>query len=322
MIKKLLPIRVAFGKSTFLRREAVERMIDIELAGGERGMNLSRFDGPECSAADVLDDVRTYSLLGDRRVVVVDDANAFITAHRKTLEKFAESPPESGCLILICDSFPGNTKLAKKVKAIGESLVFEPAKGKQLVSWIIQRCQQAYDKKISYATATSLFEHAGGSEASLDQELAKLSLFVGGSPEITLESVESLVGTYREQTIFAVLDAMADGSAKNALNEWRRVLATDRAVVGRAIAGLAWGVRRLLDARRRFDAGESVGTLARSLWTDPDVLTRRMQNATLKQREDQLLDLLAAEVAIKTGAATFGNAVERFIVKHSLARAS
>ena len=114
------PICVIFGKNAYVRRQALERVIKRELAGGDPALSLSRIDGDKAELAQVLDDVRTFSMLGDRRVVVVDEADAFISKHRQTLERFASAPVESGCLVLICDNFDGRTRLYKTIKQIGE----------------------------------------------------------------------------------------------------------------------------------------------------------------------------------------------------------
>lgn len=315
----LQPICVIYGKGEFLRREAFNRLAKRELGDGDPAVNLRRFDGVSASCAEVLDEVRTYTLMGGRRVVVVDDADKFISANRERLERFAANPAESGCLILICGAFDARTRFYKAVKKTGEMVDCTPSQGQQLHSWLMSRSRDMHGKRLGHQAATSLREHAGSSQEGLDQELAKLSLYVGPRGEITSEDVEKLVGRYREQTVFAVMDAVADGNAKRALREWHQVLATDRAAAGRAIGGLAWAVRRMLEARARIDAGESLHAVARSVWTVPDVLARRMKRSTARQCEDQLLDLLSADLDSKTGLGHFAGAVEKFIVKHSMA---
>ena len=136
--------------------------------------------------------------------------------------------------------------------------------------------------------------------------------------------VDTLIGNHREEKIFAVTDAISSQDAATALRCWEQVLATDRAAPGRAIAGLAWGVRRLLEARRDWEAGGNIRELARRMYTDPGVLRSRLERVTTEQLEAQQRDLLAADLAVKTGASTAASAVEKFIITHSrspLARA-
>jgi len=319
--EQLKPICAVYGKSAYLRRLTLDRIVKRELAGGDPAMNLTRWDGSEAEAeaAVVLDDVRTYSLLGDRRVVVVEDADWFVRENRGALERYAACPSETGCLILVCAGFDSRTRLYKAVRQVGEVVECKLVSGPALMAWVTTVARQEYGKQVDRRAATRLCEHAGTSQEVLDGELGKLATYVGSRCEITAGDVDALVGHYREQTVFAVTDAMAAGDAGTALTEWRQVLATDRAAPGRAIGGLAWGVRRLLDARRRLDRGESIGTLAREFRADAGVFAKRMRRCTVAGCEDQLADLLAADVESKTGLGTVASAVDKFIVRHSVA---
>lgn len=317
--RDLNPICVVYGKSSYLRRQALGGIVKRELAGGDPSLNLHRMEGAKADITQVLDDVRTFPMLGGRRVVIVDDADLFISKHRQILEQFTLSPADSGCLVLVCSSFDARTRFYKAVKKIGEAIECNPLRGRALISWLVSTARGAYQKGLAQQAAVRLCDHVGGSQDALDAELAKLALYVTPRSEITVEDVEAAVGHYREQTVFAVMDAIAVGDARTAIEEWQQVLATDRAAPGRAIGGLAWGVRKLLDTRRKLDQGTPIEALARESWTDVNVLAKRMQRTTVRQLEDQLTDLLHADLESKTGLGTVGTAVEKFIVKHSVA---
>ena len=115
---------------------------------------------------------------------------------------------------------------------------------------------------------------------------------------------------------------MASGNTAEALARWELVLATDRAAPARAIGGLAWGIRRLLDLKTQADEGVPVYALARQAYTQPEVLERRLQQVTIAGLQQQLCDLLDVDLASKTGLATVPSAVEKFIVQHSAGRST
>jgi DNA polymerase-3 subunit delta len=164
-----------------------------------------------------------------------------------------------------------------------------------------------------------LRELSGDNLGVLDSELAKLALYVGGRQTIEPADIEALVGNNREENVFAVLDAMAAGDAGRALQYWEQVLATDRAAPGRAIGGLAWGVRRLLQAKHALAAGASLAQLARQFFTDPALLKRRLDRVSVEQLERRLTDLLQADLDAKTGFSRVDSSVEKFIVMHTVA---
>lgn len=311
----LQPVYAIVGKDRFLRTDALEAIIQRTTAE-DADFNVSRFDGDAARLSEVLDDVRTLSLLGGRRVVVVDDADGFITAHRGVLEKYCASPADTGSLVLLCQSMPKNTRLYKAISANGEIVAVEAPRGRGVRAWIVARARKQHGVTMVESAAQRLQDQLGDSPGILDAELAKLATFVGDRKQISLADIDTLTGHHREEKVFAVTDALAVGDTSSALHRWEQVLATDRAAPGRAIAGLAWGIRKLLDARRQWDSGADLATLARSLFTDVATAKRRLGQVSTVQLESQLEDLLAADIAIKTGGSTVDVAVEKFIVKH------
>lgn len=313
----LQPIHVLFGKNTFQVREALRETIRRELDGGDSTVNLVRFDGAHTDAATVLDEVRTMSLFGERRVVVVEGADAFITRHREVLERYVQAPSDWGCLVLVGESFDSRTRLFKAVAQKGRTVKCEPLWPREVPPWLIAHAERAYGKRLAGAAATRLLEHVGPSQEALDAELSKLAIFVGQRGDITAADVETLVADYHEENVFAVCDALAGGRAKEALELWHQVLATDRAASARAIGGLAWAVRRLLQARCALDGGASAYALAKEMRMDAAALTRRLQRWTRRRIENLLADLMQADLNSKTGLGSTASQIERLLVKHA-----
>lgn len=310
------PVYAVIGQDRFLRNEALQIILRT-LAPHMDALGPTRVDGENASLADLLDEVRTPSLLGGRRVVIVDDADDCISTNRAALERYCADPSAGGCLIFLCDSMPKTTKLRKIISAGGEIMECEPLKGRAVVSWIVRRAKEVHGKRVNDAAAQMLKEHLGDALGWLDVELAKLAAYVGDRPEITPKDIDAATGEHREEKVFAVLDAITAGDPVSALQAWEQVWATDRAAPGRAIAGLAWSVRRLLEVRREWERGADIGGLARRMFTDPVMLRRRLERSSVDQLREQQRDLLAADIAAKTGLSTVEVAVERFIVKHS-----
>jgi len=314
------PVYAVIGQDRFLRSEALARILRT-VAPHMDALGPTRLDGESASLADLLDDVRTPSLLGGRRIVIVDDADDCISANREKLEKYCADPATGGCLILLCDSMPKNTRIRKIISGSGEVIECEPLRGRAVVTWIVRRAKEVHGKKMNDAAAQTLKEFIGDTLGGLDAELAKLAAYVGDRPEITAKDIDAATGEHREEKVFAVLDAIAVGDTVSALQAWEQVWATDRAAPGRAIGGLASSVRQLLAARRQWDRGANVTSIANSVFgfkfTRPEVLRDRLEKNSVDQLREQQRDLLDADIARKTGLSTVEVAVERFIVKHS-----
>ena len=312
------PVYAIVGDNRFLVAEALERIL-ASLGADQDGMGPVRFDGGEVAVADVLDEVRTPSLLGDRRVAIVDDAATLISASRDPVQRYCESPSDTGVLILLCKSLPRNTKVYKAIARTGVIVACEPPKGQAIVGWIVNRARTAYDKRLGQQAARSLREHTGDMLGALDAELSKLATYAGQRPEITIDDIDTLTGRHREEKVFAVTDAIAAKDPATAMKHWEQVLATDPAAPGRAVAGLAWGVRQLLTAKQDQAEGTSLRVMAGRMFTDEHVLRRRLERVTVADLEAQQRDLLAADLAVKTGKSTVNTAVEKFIVTHGSA---
>lgn len=313
---RLDPVCAIVGGQPLLRADALAEIIKT-LSGDVDALGPARFDGSTAVLAEVLDEVRTLSLLGGHRIVIVDDADPFVTAHRAALERYCADPSDSGSLILLCKTLPKTTRLFRAIQSVGRVIPCEPPKGRAVVGWVTQRAENTHGKRLAGPAARALVDHIGDSVGLLDAELSKLAAYVGERDEIRTEDVQAMTGYLREEKVFAVTDAISSRDPAGALRCWEQVLATDPAAPGRAVAGLAWGVRRLLEARRDWEGGGDLYALSRSMRCDANVLRRRLERVSVKQLETQLGDLLGVELAVKTGASPIGSAVEKFIVTHA-----
>lgn len=317
---RIHPVYAVVGHDRLLCGEALARIL-ANIGDDMDETGPVRLDGSAVGPADVLDEVRTMSLLGARRVVIVEDADDLMSdaKHRKTIERYCEAPAETGSLIFLFGSLPSNRRIYKIIAKTGEICTCETPKGASASAWVRDRARRVYGKGIAAQAVAMLRDRLGDESGMLDAELSKLTDYIGGRSEIAVADVTALTGRTREEKVFGVINAVADGNAESALEQWEQVLATDRAAPGRAIAGLAWAVRSLMQARRDWESGTDLAALTRRTFTDPATLRRRLEAVSVDWLEEQQRDLLAADVAIKTGAGTVGAAVEGFIVKHAVA---
>jgi DNA polymerase-3 subunit delta len=314
-----IPILAIYGSENYRKREVLAEFLNQQINHTD-SIGPTRHDGEKAELAQVLDDVRTMSLLGGRQVVIVDDADKFITRYRDKLEKYAAAPADSGTLILICNRFDARTKLHTAVKKVGRVIKCEALKPYEILRWINSRAREEYQKTIDQEAAKSLRDHVGDDMGLLDAELGKLATYVGAATNrITTEDINLLVGQLREQIIFDVLDAIADGNAAHALQCWEQVLATDRAAPGRAIGGMAWAARRLLEAKQILEKTGNIAAAAKHIYRDVNIAGDRLSRYSLHQLQDLLTDLLRIDFDAKTGLSNVPRSMESYVVKHTVA---
>ena len=166
------------------------------------------------------------------RLVIVDDADTFVTKYRKELENFAERPCESGILLLQVKTWPSTTRLAKLVEKAGLSIDCSSPKESDLVPWISQVASTRFGAQLDPAEARLLLELVGPESGILVAELEKLSIYVAESKRIDKKAILKLVGAGRVETIWKTLDAALGGQAKLAIELLDRLLTDGEEPVG------------------------------------------------------------------------------------------
>ncbi|HUW81279.1 MAG TPA: DNA polymerase III subunit delta [Phycisphaerae bacterium] len=288
---------VLHGKDDYLQRMHLQQVVRRVVGDDDQHMALTQFDGPEAALADVLDELRTLPLLAERRVVIVRQADPFIKNHRAALEQYLAAPSPTGVLVLLCDSWPSNTRLARRVPQVGEAIECETPPRRRLASWLVNYAAQHCQKKLQPPTAQKLVDLIGDdSLGKLCGEIDKLATYVGDAVQITDNDVEELVGHHRQEKVFGIIDAAERRDLAQAMELWQQVLASDRDAPYRAIGGLAWALRRLIDQQPH--PSRAAG--------------RRLDPAQLMEH---LVRLAEADHAIKTGTGTVQSVVEKFIVE-------
>lgn len=306
-------ICVLFGSERFLKQLATHAMI----ASGN-DYSVSRMDGATARLADVLDELSTQSLFGGGgpKVVVLDEADAFVKENRSTLETFAQSQT-SGLLLLVVDKWASNTNLYKLINKSGLQLRCDPpAKGKskqpdtkRIAQWLVQRADQVHDFSLPANGAQLLIELTDCEFGRMDQELQKLALYADKKKKVSLETVQSAVGGWRTQTMWDAIAAACDGDAATALTLTDQLLKTGEHPL--ALFGqLSWSLRRystateivLRQARsgRRPDMSSAVSAAGFKPWGGEADLAQGRLKQLGRGRAAQILDWLnEADAALK-----------------------
>lgn len=319
-IQNPAPIYAVCGTEVFLKRQAMDQIVKDVLGDADRALSLSEYDCATTTAelASVLDDLRTLPFLTDRRLVVVREADKFITLYRQALEDYAASPSSTGVLLIECKSLPGNTRLAKQIAKIGKVLKFDPLSAYKVPGWLTTYCKETYGATIDQRAAAKLVDLVGTDLGLLDAELQKCVLYIADRKQITLADIEALVGQQREEQVWGILSAVGEGDERKALQLWEEVCQTDRAAEARAVGGIAFTVRRLLKAKRAEEGGATSADLMKELWIRDERQLRRELNAfTTAQVEEILSRLLQADVAVKTGLGSVRTSIEKLIIDMS-----
>src|SRR5262245_22467554 len=214
---KRQPIYALTGDEDFLKRLVRDKIVAAALSGADPEFAVATYAGEKLDFSTVRNDLDTLPFLAPCRVVVVENADPFVTDHRQQLEQYAAKPSAVGILILDVKTFPETTKLAKALPDAAKIACKAPPPYR-LPAWCVDWAKSRHGKKLAPDAAELLVELVGPAMGLLDQELGKLASAVGAKPVITAEDVEKLVGRSKSAEVFRIMDAIGEGKPGEALS--------------------------------------------------------------------------------------------------------
>lgn len=243
------PILVLYGSERYLKQEILQLVPGLG-EDGDADVLLTKVAGKDAELRNVCDELLTVSMFGDSRIVVIDEADEFVSKNRAGLEKYVANPSKTGLLVLDVKSWPKNTKLAKASAKAGLNIECGELKGAALCSWLTTTAKEEYQKTLDRETAQLVVQLAGDSLGLIQQELAKLAALVGDADTITQEDVTRVVGGWRIETTWAMLDAIRDGKIADALGCLDKLILAGDAPQ-KVLGGLTFTFRKLAEATER-----------------------------------------------------------------------
>lgn len=261
-------IVVLHGTDSLRMRDWTGRFIDVLTeAFGE--IQRFDFDGTTIEPAVILDELRSYGLLQQHKLVVLENADQFLVTKededsappgispggkrrtaRQLMEAYAASPVEDATLLMKAASWR-KSKLSDLVMKVGAIGRFDPPDDRGAADWVVGEGAQRHDVKINRNAAQLLVEKLGSGLDRLDMELAKLASYVGPGKTVKRELVVDMVGMSREEEAWILQEAMATGDANAALGKLRELLDVSR----HNEVPLMWGV---IDLTRKLYASSAL----------------------------------------------------------------
>jgi DNA polymerase-3 subunit delta len=263
------PVCAVFGDDPFLKR-LVLRDLRRQVVGDDADVPVAVHDCQEARPQwrDVADELATVSLFGGGpRLVILEDADEFVSAERARLEDYVAKPKSSGVLVLVVEDWPATTRLYKAVAQSGLAIDCRPpqkgGKSKEvdegrMVKWIAAWGRSQHELAIGADAAGHLLDLTGPVFGLLDANLAKLALLVPPGTKASADRVQEIVGGWRGKSIWELVDSAVAGETAAALEHIDRLLHAGEhplAIVG----SLSWSLRRYAAATRHFQQAERAG---------------------------------------------------------------
>ena len=201
-------ICVLYGAEAMLKRQHLDRLRDALQA--EHGqIETIIFDGVTVELADVLDELRSYGLMQQYKVVIVDDADQFVGRYRQALERYAVSPVDNATLVLRSGKW-NKGKLDKAIEKVGCLIKCEALSQPEAAQWLMLRAKANHSRELDQATAMTLVRRLGSDLTRLDAEVAKLALLTADGEPIDAGLIDDVVGRGSDEDAWEVQEAFLE----------------------------------------------------------------------------------------------------------------
>jgi len=312
------------GEEPFRQREELRNLL---LAHPD--LEVVRFSGDATPCGRVLDEVRTPTMLGGGRAVVVDGAGPLLEKEALTvIAAYAARPVPGSLLVLIAPGIDGRLKGAKELKSRATVVTCDPLKEWAVPAWVVERARTAHGLRVDRAAAEMLRERIGEDLGLLDNALLRLRDLVAPRTRITVQDVEDSTEDHRSPVLFEAANALSAGDRARALRavsaafeegvRVRQSTVTDETGIALILLGqLHIAYAKLIRFHLALAAGKPNEEAAKGAGVSPQALNFFLRDARAHRREDLIARhglFVAAESEVKRSVASPQQAVARLVL--------
>ena len=305
-------VYLLYGTKDFEIEEEIKKLSkDID------EMNISKYDLNNDMLSLALEDAKTMSLFGDKKIVIVDNANMFTGSTSKDsdlIEEYLNHINENTTLILIVhnDKLDTRKKITKLIKKVGKVQEFI---GELDATSLVRRLFKNYN--IDYKTIQLFIDRVGNNTLIIQNEINKIKIYKGNDRNITEEDILNLTTKLIEIDIFKLIDYIVRKNKEKALELYYEMLKMNEEPI-KIVVILANQFRIMYQSKELLKKGYSEKDIASTLKIHPYRVKLAIQNSR-NYTSDILLKNLNAladiDIGIKTGTINKDLALELFILK-------
>lgn len=253
-----------FSGEYYMVRKALSSLID-SLALPLPEINITGFKTMP-SVDTLIEACAALPMMADKRLIYVTDypsqTSENDSSDTKRLAAFLPKLPETTVLVFACEDAPDKRRaLYKRIAETGIVREFPPPKEKDCAAFAVEQAK-THGIRMSIATATQLVKLAGCDYYTMENEVAKLAVYVG-TGEATAEHVRQCASRTLDYNIFELHNLFIRRDAGSARMLLADVLDTERP---EGLIGLfAKKFRDMYKVRSLMDLGYGPARIAQTL---------------------------------------------------------
>ncbi len=297
----LKPLYYLYGSEDYLVERELERIVNGALEGGLGDMNHHVFDAGSLDPEEVVSVAMTLPAFSSKRVIVVKGAESLKARQEKVFMEYAADPSPTTVMVFVSGAAKKkDSGFFRFLEKKGFVKAFNRLKEENLVEWIKNEVR-SQGKTISADAARKLLAIAGKSLRDLKGEIEKLLLFTGQKKSIDAKDVEDCGLDMKEETLFALSDAMGSRDLAKAMKILAKV---ENEPPLKMLGAMARQIRVLLKLKVLLRKGKAPGGLARLVGVPHFRLNdyiRRSRAFGEEELVEALKKLYSADTDLKTG---------------------
>lgn len=279
--------------------------------------NISKYDLNNDMLSLALQDTETISLFGDKKIVIIDNANMFTGKSSDgvdKIEKCLNNLNENVTIIFIVheEKIDNRKKITKLINKIGN--IKEYNENEDIYTMIKNNFK---DYNIEFKTIKLLTDRVGTNPLIVQNEINKIKIYKGSDKNITEDDILNLTNKIIEIDMFKLIDYIVKKDKQNALELYNEILKTNEEPL-KIIIMLANQFRLMYQSKELLKKGYTEKDIASILKVHPYRVKLAIQNSRNYPSNillKYLNDLADIDIKIKTGLIDKNLALELFILK-------
>lgn len=308
--KQLAPVYFLYGSEAYFIQNLKHQL--IEKVTGNDEDSLSVYDLEEVPIETVISDAETYPFFSERKLIIAENPVFLKPKPDKLsfehdvsfLERYIMSPADYTVLVIIApyEKIDERKKISKLLKKQTAVAACQSIKDNDLREWMASIAKQL-DISISEEAYEIMEAELSTNLHQLENELHKLSLYVGPGGEITKETAEELVSHTTTSSSLRLVDAVIEKDLQKAIRIFKDLVKMKEEPI--ALIGLiAFQFRSILRVKLLKGQGYSQFQMQKQLGVHPYVVKialNRERQFSVDKLERTIIQLAETDAAIKQG---------------------
>ncbi len=313
---RISPVYYFYGDEMYLVQSVLAQLQKQCLGEGPSDFNLDVFYYTDTSAQHILDTAETLPMFSPKRLVVVRQISELKTKDQDVLMQLIEKPIDTTCVVLIGKKMDARKKFFKSLVAQSAVVKFDPPSMSDVPGWV-QKIAKDKGLTIDREAQNALIQMVGNSLTDIENEMQKLSQFVGDKAEVKIDDVKAVVSKHRMESVFDLTKSIAEQDLARSLYFLANLLDQGENELG-IMALIARHVRILNLVKEGIKEGVTASQLAVRAGVPPYFINQYIGQARYwsEERLEHLhRALLLTDRALKSSPVSTSIWLENFVLK-------